>query len=283
MGFLSSIGGIVGGLVSTAFGGHTARQNATHNADLTRENWEYQQKNAHQFEVQDLRDAGLNPILSATNSQMAGMSPVSGSAVSDNGVASSLITSAVARENKKTDAEIEQKKLENDLLRIGIDRSRLDLDRQIGTSTINLNDAKVLESNSARDLNTAQIGYVEGQTSALAQMTSAQVRQIEQNIQNSIEITRATVAKYGAESEAAKASAALAYKSIQTEAAKAALMLSQKTKTDWDSNKVIKELSDPDSNLHRDYRNTPVGTILGYISEGIKDITPFRFGLGLRK
>lgn len=275
MSWLSAAGsGIIGTLTSTLAGHWSAKQNAK----ISRDQWAYMQSNAHQLEVQDLKNAGLNPILSASNSQMASMPQVSdnGAAGASANILSSALQANVARENAKLAAETEGQHIDNERKRLELDKERYSFQNRLDESQIGLN-------TSAKALNDANVLYVNQQTSSLRDMTKAQIEQIKQDIQNSIEQTKALVEKYGAESQQARASAALAYKQIQTEAAKAALLLSQKTHEDWDSNRIIRELSDPDSNLHRDYRNTPLGTILGYIGEGIKDIIPFRFGLGLRK
>lgn len=275
MSWLSAAGsGIIGTLTSTLAGHWSAKQNAK----ISRDQWAYMQSNAHQLEVQDLKDAGLNPILSASNSQMASMPQVSdnGAAGASANILSSALQANVARENAKLAAETEGQHIDNERKRLELDKERYSFQNRLDESQIGLN-------TSAKALNDANVLYVAQQTSSLRDMTKAQIEQIKQDIQNSIEQTKALVEKYGAESQQARASAALAYKQIQTEAAKAALYLSQKTHEDWDSNRIIRELSDPDSNLHRDYRNTPFGTILGYIGEGIKDLIPFRFGLGVRK
>lgn len=275
MSWLSAAGsGIIGTLTSTLAGHWSAKQNAK----IARDQWAYMQSNAHQLEVQDLKNAGLNPILSASNSQMASMPQVSdnGAAGASANILSSALQANVARENAKLAAETEGQHIDNERKRLELDKERYSFQNRLDESQIGLN-------TSAKALNDANVLYVNQQTSSLRDMTKAQIEQIKQDIQNSIEQTKALVDKYGAESQQARASAALAYKQIQTEAAKAALYLSQKTHEDWDSNRIIRELSDPDSNLHRDYRNTPFGTILGYIGEGIKDLIPFRFGLGVRK
>lgn len=275
MSWLSAAGsGIIGTLTSTLAGHWSAKQNAK----IARDQWAYMQSNAHQLEVQDLKNAGLNPILSASNSQMASMPQVSdnGAAGASANILSSALQANVARENAKLAAETEGQHIDNERKRLELDKERYSFQNRLDESQIGLN-------TSAKALNDANVLYVNQQTSSLRDMTKAQIEQIKQDIQNSIEQTKALVDKYGAESQQARASAALAYKQIETEAAKAALYLSQKTHEDWDSNRIIKELSDPDSNLHRDYRNTPFGTILGYIGEGIKDLVPFRFGLGVRK
>lgn len=285
---LGGLGSFITDAASSAFNAHLGRQNARNNAALSRENWAYMQSNAHQLEVQDLKDAGLNPILSATNSQIAGMGSVSGQNGSSDGLGSSILAAASAKELKRMDLENELLKTKVDAAKNGIvvkdDGSieRTAADERFSAGTDNLK-ADTAEKTSAKNVNDANVGYIKQQTVSLKDITRAQVAQINQDIQNSIEQTKALVEKYGAESQQARASAALAYKQIETEASKVALYLSQKTNTDWDTNRVIKELSDPDSNLHRDYRNTPVGTLLGYLGEAIKDVTPFRFALGVRK
>lgn len=275
MSWLSAAGS---GLIGTAFSTLAGHWSAKQNAKISRDQWAYMQSNAHQLEVQDLKNAGLNPILSASNSQIASMPQVSdnGAASASANILSSALQANVARENAKLAAETEGQHIDNERKRLELDKERYSFQNRLDESQIGLN-------TSAKALNDANVLYVNQQTSSLRDITQAQVAQIKQDIQNSIEQTKALVEKYGAESQQARASAALAYKQIETEASKAALYLSQKTNTDWDTNRVIKELSDPDSNLHRDYRNTPVGTLLGYLGEAIKDVTPFRFALGVRK
>lgn len=64
MSFLSSLGGnILGNVVNTAF----SKWNASNQAKIQNASTKYVNTHKHQWEVQDLRNAGLNPILSATN------------------------------------------------------------------------------------------------------------------------------------------------------------------------------------------------------------------------
>lgn len=128
MSFLGALGVAV---IGSMLGSHSAKKQAANNADLSRDNWTYQQSNAHQLEVQDLKNAGLNPILSATNSQMAGMSPVQGS---DPGNFASNLNSAMQgelerqakKEMQASDLEIEKLKLENEKIRTQIQRDEAD-------------------------------------------------------------------------------------------------------------------------------------------------------------
>lgn len=109
MGLWSSIrgdvfGSIAGGLVGSVFGGNSAKKQAA----LQRQNWQYQQQNAHQFEVGDLKAAGLNPILSATNSQIAGMGAAP--SMSDNGIGAGITNSITAALNRQANLEVAKTK-----------------------------------------------------------------------------------------------------------------------------------------------------------------------------
>lgn len=262
MSFLGSLGSSLFGTVTNALAGHWS---AKQNAGLARQNWSYAQSNAHQLEAQDLQKAGLNPILSATNSQIAGMGAVSGNSVSDNGLGSASMNSATQKYLKGIDAEIEGKKLDNDLKRIEIEKAN-------SASQISLNTSQEGVNRSTADVNNAQVGYIKQETTSLRDMTEAQVKQIGQDIQNSIEITRATVAKYGAESEAARAVAAEAYGRLQ-------LVLEQVTGQRLDNQQMQRILDNPKAELDADTWNFVKKSTLwsGIYSLGqyIKSISPF--------
>lgn len=97
-------GSLAGGLIGSVFGGNSAKKQAA----LQRQNWAYQQQNAHQFEVGDLKAAGLNPILSASNSQIAGMG--SAPSMSDNGAGAGVTNSITAALTRQANVEIEKTK-----------------------------------------------------------------------------------------------------------------------------------------------------------------------------
>lgn len=278
MSWLSSFGSDVLGVAVNTLAGHWS---AKQNASMARDNWRFQQQNAHQYEVQDLRAAGLNPILSASNSQIAGMGSVSAPSVSDNGVSSSMIQAASAKELKSMDLENKKLELQVEALSKGI---KLDKDGNITDSSLAedsissqnfLNKARASEATSVASYN--DIKAVND-----TRITDVSVRKITQDIDNSIAETKALVEKYGAESQSARASAAHSWKQIETETARIAYIISQKENINLDSAKLLKELQNPDSHIHSAYRGTWLGTMLGYIGEAIKDITPLRFGLSLR-
>ncbi len=168
---------IAGSLVSGVFG----RSNAKKEAGLARDNWTYQQSNAHQLEVQDLKNAGLNPILSATNSQMANMSPVHGSDYGAGQAFSSALSAALDRKSKQelqaNDLEIERMKLENDKLRIGIQRDEAD--------------AQIAKWKSEGKLLDIQAGYTSSKQANETNESIARIAKINQDIKNSIKLTDA--------------------------------------------------------------------------------------------
>ena len=139
MSWLSAAGsGIIGTLTSTLAGHWSAKQNAK----INRDQWNYMQSNAHQLEVQDLKNAGLNPILSASNSQMASMPQVSdnGAASASANVISSALQANVARENAKLSAETEGQRIDNERKRLELDKERYSFQNRLDASQISLND-----------------------------------------------------------------------------------------------------------------------------------------------
>lgn len=145
MSFLgSALGSVVSGLFGLAGGSMqqaSAMAQLEKQAELQRQNWEYAQKNAHQFEVEDLRNAGLNPILSATHSQLAGMSSV-GSATGSSAYANmgsnitSAITSALENERKKEEISLKSKEVD-------LEKQRVELQQQTTAADIDLKEKQL--------------------------------------------------------------------------------------------------------------------------------------------
>lgn len=151
---MSFLGGLLGTAVSTLAGHWSAKQNAK----ISRDQWAYQQSNAHQLEVQDLRNAGLNPILSASNSQMASMPQVSdnGAAGASANVLSSALQAAVSRQNAKTQAEIEGQRIDNERKRLELDKERYGFQNRLDASQISLNEG-LAKYTSSKMLNETQL------------------------------------------------------------------------------------------------------------------------------
>lgn len=151
MGFLS---GLIGTAVSTLAGHWSAKQNAK----ISRDQWAYQQSNAHQLEVQDLKNAGLNPILSATNSQMASMPQVSdnGAASASANVISSALQASVSKQNAKLQAEVEGQRIDNERKRLELDKERYGFQNRLDASQISLNEG-LAKYTSSKMLNETQL------------------------------------------------------------------------------------------------------------------------------
>lgn len=78
MSLLGSIAGsILGKFVSSALDSHYAGQQIEKQLEAQKELFEFENSNKHQFEVKDLRAAGLNPVLSAMNPSSIGVGGVS--------------------------------------------------------------------------------------------------------------------------------------------------------------------------------------------------------------
>lgn len=138
------VGSVVGGLFGMAGASQqaaSAKEQTILAAKLQRANWEYAQKNAHQFEIEDLRNAGLNPILSANHSQLASMPSVSiGSGASGYGQLGSImahaVTSGLQLRNDNERIKLEQAKVD-------LDKSRLELDQQQSAKKIDLYEKEI--------------------------------------------------------------------------------------------------------------------------------------------
>lgn len=196
-------GSVAGGLVSSVLGSNSAKKQAA----LQRKNWAYQQQNAHQFEVGDLKAAGLNPILSATNSQIAGMGAAP--SISDNGVGAGVTNSITAALTRQANVEIEKTKADialkeaqtnaanarTNAISAGIygnDTSRAS--ERFGAETANIKADTALK-NSSKSLQDAQKTFVDIQGRELVRMTDAQIASIFSHMQNESALTSAQISE----------------------------------------------------------------------------------------
>lgn len=196
-------GSVAGGIVSSVLGSNSAKKQAA----LQRQNWAYQQQNAHQFEVGDLKAAGLNPILSATNSQIAGMG--SAPSISDNGVGSGITNSITAALTRQANVEIEKTKADialkeaqtnaanarTNAISAGIygdDTSKAS--ERYGAETANIK-ADTAMKNSSKSMLDSQKTFYDIQGRELVRMTDAQIASIFSRMQNESALTSAQISE----------------------------------------------------------------------------------------
>lgn len=196
-------GSVAGGIVSSVLGSNSAKKQAA----LQRQNWAYQQQNAHQFEVADLKAAGLNPILSATNSQIAGMGAAP--SMSDNGVGAGITNSFTAALTRQANVEIEKTKADialkeaqtnaanarTNAISAGIygdDTSKAS--ERFGAETANIKADTALK-NSSKSLVDSQKTFYDIQGRELVRMTDAQIASIFSHMQNENALTSAQISE----------------------------------------------------------------------------------------
>lgn len=215
-------GSVAGGLVSSVLGSNSAKKQAA----LQRQNWAYQQQNAHQFEVGDLKAAGLNPILSATNSQIAGMG--SAPSMSDNGVGTGITNSITAALTRQANVEIEKTKADialkeaqtnaanarTNAISAGIygnDTSKAS--ERFGAETANIKADTALK-NSSKSLVDSQKTFYDIQGRELVRLNDAQIASIFNHMDNESALTSAQIS----EIETKKAVNAAQVKALEAQA-----------------------------------------------------------------
>lgn len=255
-------GALLGGLLNKS----SAKSQAQQNADLSRENWIYQQSNAHQLEVQDLKNAGLNPILSATNSQMAGMSPVSGQSSGQGELLNSAIANIMdiqaKKEMQKADLDIEGQKLKNEQLRIQIQRDEAD--------------AQIAKWKSEGKLLDVQADYTSAKKGWELNESNARVEEIHQNIKNSISDLQSLISLREKQGFLASSQSAYYNKLVDKTVEEIGKVIQERTGQSLSNEQIIRQLQDPDNAIHRDYRGTWVGKAIGFVGEVVRDVSPFK-------
>ena len=293
MGLWSSIrgdvfGSIAGGLIGSAFGGNSAKKQAA----LQRQNWAYQQQNAHQFEVGDLKAAGLNPILSATNSQIAGMG--SAPSMSDNGAGAGVtnsITAALTRqanvEIEKTKADIALKEAQTNATNArtnaissgiyGSDTSKA-IERY-GAETANIKADTALK-NSSKALQDAQKTYVDIQGRELVRLNDAQIASIFNHMENESALTSAQIS----EIETKKA---VNYAQVKALEAQAKDAIEHSNLEYWQKQEIITDITSTSRMLQSltdkqrfEYLSGKLGNVQNQTGFGLSLMNPFtNFGM----
>lgn len=274
--------GFLDGLLGTAVSALAGHWSAKQNAKISRDQWAYQQSNAHQLEVQDLKNAGLNPILSASNSQIASMPQVS-----DNGVAgasanaiSSAIQAATSKQNTKLQAEIEGQRIDNERKRLDLDKERYSWQNKLDASQIGLNASQVSLNNSSKSLMDAQSRFVDIQGRELVRLNDAQIASIFNHMDNESTLTSAQIS----EIESKKAVNNAQIKALEAQAKDAIehsnLTYWQKLDIITDINSASRKLQNLTDQQRYEYLSQMPGNIQNQTGFGLTLMNPFtNFGM----
>lgn len=264
MSWLSAAIGAVGGLFGQKASAKSAEANAELQAKLQRENWEYMQKNAHQFEAQDLTAAGLNPILSATNGQIASAPSVSGG---DNGVGANVTNAFTAISKGILEEELKNKELDNDSKRIEIEQKDFDLKRDMADYQKKLYDAEARKYGVEAD-------YMTGKNAREISLNDAQIKEIDARISNSTALTNAQISKL-------HSGIALDSASIDKLAAETKKVIEDTNLSYWQKQQLISSISDQSAALRRmtaqqqlEYLSTSYGEVSNKFGYSLKLINP---------
>lgn len=179
IGLFSSIGSAIGGIASTIIGGNQNKKEAEKNRD-----WQEEMSNTSvQRRMEDLREAGLNPLL-AVNSASAGASTPSGAQanIDTTGIHSGINNGfQLALQAKNIEAEVDKKRAETDATRDKMITE--ELNRQ-GMSLDNLGKEKGLRTEELRQ------NYLNAQTDnerAKILTEFARRNNIDQNTRNQLQ------------------------------------------------------------------------------------------------
>jgi hypothetical protein len=240
-------GSLAGGLIGSAFGGNSAKKQAA----LQRQNWAYQQQNAHQFEVGDLKAAGLNPILSATNSQIAGMG--SAPSMSDNGAGAGItnsITSALTRqanvEIEKTKADIALKEAQTNAANARTNAISAGIYGNDISKASERYDADTANIKSDTRLKNVTADYTSAKQSNEAKLTQAEFERIQNDIRIANEKLPYEIDNIVANSQNARATASYMLSMVSLNAKKEKL-------TDQQIKQIEADLKDPKKLMDKDF------------------------------
>lgn len=175
MGVLSSIGK---GLNKLTGASNSAKTQFEHQMALQKDAQEFakwQMQNAHQTEVQDLQNAGLNPVLSANNGASAGVTEGSASAGTPAGDPISMISNLITAMNSAKQTEANVQKIDSEIKNIDQDTKNKGQEYELNPKVV-----KALT-----ELQNAQTAKTYAEKKKIAQdIIESQVRTIGQDIAN---------------------------------------------------------------------------------------------------
>lgn len=198
MGLLGDIAGAAIGAASSIWGANQANSAAFEMQANSIAAQKESMQNRHQWEVEDLRKAGLNPILSATNSSGGVVSGATGNTTGPDisGALNKIANSALMRKQTELAEQDLQAKLDNAKANLK------NADAQEVNSQARMIEAHTdqLRTNSAIELNSATTGYYGALTNYTRQkqenetaMNKMQISEIQQRITNSVQELAAKV------------------------------------------------------------------------------------------
>lgn len=266
MSWASAVGGVVGGLI----GANGAK--AANDASWAHQKELYQ--NRYQWQVADMRKAGLNPVLAASGGGLSAPSvsapPVqneSAPMMEGIGMALNSAISLIQAQAAETTAEANKKNAETEERRVRNEEFKTAIDEYLARKR-----AENMEhQNALFDSNKL---FTDVQAKGFSAKNQAEIDKIYSDIQNSTKIVVGQL-------ELMKSQGALNYAQAQLAVKNLDKLSVEITGKHLDNELLLRELQDPEKANRRTYLTSTLGELLNIGGNVIKDLTPFRFGIGL--
>lgn len=270
MSFLGSAAGAVAGAVGNLIGGAlSSNAQAAANAQSWKQTKELYQ-NRYQWQVQDMRKAGLNPILAATGGGLAAPSVASPQVQAEDGYskavsnAFSMLAELAFRDKE---ADIKQKEAETNYFNAASNR-------------ISVESQDIVNRAMVRKFG-AETNQIQTLTPLYAASQQAEIAKVYQDIQNSVREVEAQISYL-------KSGEALNYKQAEKVAEEiinigklTGVYDAQKTNIQSETMRIIRELQDPKAANEKGFYESWFGKTMQAVGLTVGSVTPFRFGLGL--
>lgn len=187
MSLLSAVVGVAGSLIGARMQNSAASSMMSQSAGYSREGLQ----NRHQWEVEDLKKAGLNPILSATNSAGGGMNvaPAAAAGPDFTKALEQISNSALARK----ETQLAQYRADTERIKADADMLRAKQEEAKTSSAIDLNTASTSNQLGQARLAIKQTEMLDKNYELQKIYTMANVREIDQRIINSVAEVKAKV------------------------------------------------------------------------------------------